>query len=587
MLIDSTPRSTARFPSRLLSTLVTVSVLACSDGALVIRPANGTGGSEPADPGDGGEDSGGGGTGSNGSNGGSASAGSNASPDPPGGGSGGAPAPLGDCQPRGVGGPFWLEEGGSIEIGLECATGAPLPAAALTLPNLPPNAAFDPIAHSITFSPGLDQAGVYALDLRVGTTDSGRIEVQVADGFDLPGNLSVDPATYSEEFGLPVLHLTTDPGINDQDYLPASITYRGHAFQGALAKYRGQSSRGYPKRNLTLKFTKEDRFGDPSALPGFEGKRKIAVTTTFDDNTNLRARLAFELWNRIGVGNVQVKAYNAVVYLNGQFWGIYTITDHIDRYLLEDFGLHEDGNLYQAKTHDANFRLTQDTDPAVAKLSLSEGYTKEEGTPIEGEPGANADLEDLVGWVATSPSESFLSEMGSRIVRREYEDWWLLVSVIIAGDSAGKNSFHYRDPRLGAPDARFHVVPWDFNDSFGQTFYNDHADREATRDPEELSSYNRLFERLLAEPSTREPLLERLRATLENEWEVASVLQVFDEWAAENEPVALRDERKWGVEYAGYFAEARSTGLTTHAEELEYVRGWIRDRWAFVRDYYR
>jgi len=572
MLFDSSARPTARSPSCLLSGLVAVSVLACGDRATVIGPGDGTGGSELA--GDGGDDSGGGVDGSNGDR-----------PSPSGGGSEGAPTPLGNCQPRGVGGPFWLEEGGSIEISIECATGAPMPAAALELPNLPPNAEFDPAARTITFSPGLDQAGVYPLELRLGT-DTGRVEVQVADGFDVPGNLPVDPATYSEEFGLPVLHITTDPEINDQDYLPASITYRGHAFEGALAKYRGQSSSGYPKRNLTLKFTKEDRFGDPIALPGFEGRRKVAVTTTFDDNTNLRARLAFELWNRIGVGSVQVKAYNAVVFLNGQFWGIYTITDHIDRYLVEDFGLHEDGNLYQAKTHDANFRLTRDTEPDVAKLSLSEGYTKEEGTPIEGEPGANADLEDLVGWVATSTSQSFLSEMGARLVQREYEDWWLLVSLIIASDSAGKNSFHYHDPRPGALDARFHVVPWDFNDSFGQTFYNDHAGREATRDPEELSSQNRLFERLLEEPSTREPLLERLRATLDNEWEVGSVLQLFDAWAAENEPVALRDERKWGAEYAAYFAEARSTGVTTHVEELQYVRGWIRDRWAFVRDYY-
>src|SRR5690606_21217469 len=125
-----------------------------------------------------------------------------------------------------------------------------------------------------------------------------------------------------------------------------------------------------------------------------------------------------------------------------------------------DHGLFEDGNLYKARTHDANFRLTRANGGQMPKRNLSEGYTKEAGTPLEGEPGASVDLEALVGWVGSSSSEAFSAELDTRVVQREYEDWWLLVSLTLARDSAGKNSYHYSDPRLGA-DARFHVVPWD------------------------------------------------------------------------------------------------------------------------------
>lgn len=492
----------------------------------------------------------------------------------------------GVCQPRGVGGPFWLTEGETIEIALECATGAPLGADVL-LPNLPANAAFDPATRRLRFTPGLDQAGVYALQVALTETgDQGSIEVQVADRFDAAGNVPVDPATYTEEFGLPVLHLRPDPGINEDGYLPATITYRGHTFTDAEAKHRGQTSLRYPKKSFTLKFAKEDRFSDPERAPGFINKRKITLTTTFDDNTNLRARLAFELWNRIDDGQVRVQTYNAVVYLDGQFWGIYTITDHVDGRLMEDYGFLQDGNLYKARTHDANFRLTRTEAPGGDKLSLSEGYTKEEGTPLEGEPGANADLEDLVSWVATSSSAAFLAELDTRLARREYEDWWMLVSFVYAGDSAGKNSYHYRDPSAGA-DGRFHVVPWDFNDSFGQTYYNDHPGREAGDDPEEeLAWYNLLFERMLAEPATRQSLVARYRALLEDEWALPSLLATFDAWAAENEPVARRDESKWGALFASHFADLRSTSPVTHSEELAYMRQWIIDRWSFIADYY-
>ena len=237
--------------------------------------------------------------------------------------------PPGACQPRASGAPIFSTEGDTVHIVIECATGVGLPAERLKFPNLPSNASFDVASRTLTFAPGLDQAGVYALTVAVaGTNDTGQIPVQVADNFDAPGNAPVNPLTYTEEFGLPVLHLGVDPGVNDQDYLPALVTYRGHTFQGAEAKYRGTSSINYPKKSFTLKFAKEDRFGDPVHVAGFVDKRRVTLTTTFDDNSNLRARLAFELWNRLGVDHVQVQTYSAVVYLNGQFAGLYTVTDH-------------------------------------------------------------------------------------------------------------------------------------------------------------------------------------------------------------------------------------------------------------------
>jgi spore coat protein H len=574
---------------RLLSLAFALGTLHCDDGALIIQPPTdpaaqelGDGDSSTDDPAAGPEPAGGGTEASSGgpSEGNPSNPGLTSGPSP------GSAGPPGACQPGAVGGPFWLTEEETVQIAIECATGEALAGEAFRFDNLPPNASFDLASRTLTFTPGLDQAGVYSLAVGVaGTSDVGRIEVQVADRFDAPGNVPVDPATYTEEFGLPVIHLSTDPLINADEHLPASVTYRGHSFEGAQAKYRGQTSLKYPQKSFTLKFTKEDRFSETVKASGFTDKRKLTLTTTFDDNSYLRARLSFDLWNRIDAEHVQVRAFSAVLYLDGQFAGIYTVTDHVDRHLIEDSDLFEDGNLFKARSHDANFRLVRNTDPPEPKLNLAEGYTKEEGTPLEGEPGASADLEELVSWVANSSSSDFLAELDSRIVRREYEDWWLLVSLIIADDSASKNSYHYHDARAGAPDGRFHVVPWDFNDSFGQSFLTYRGGREATRDAEELAEYNLLFERLLAEPSTRGPLLTRFRNTLEDEWSLASVLQTLDGFAAEIQAVADRNERLWGATYRETFAEYR-TDFTTHAEEIAFMRQWIIDRWAFLADDY-
>jgi spore coat protein H len=487
------------------------------------------------------------------------------------------------CRPRAASGPLWLAEQETIVIDLECESGAALPGEAIVVHDLPPNASYDPSRRQLTFSPELDQAGVYDFAIGVfGSNELGHVEVQVADRFDAKGNVPPDPATYTEEYGLPVVHLGRETPLSGEEYTPAIITYRGKTYQGTQAKYRGAHSSHYPKRSFTLKFAKHDQFEDPRSAPGFVRKRKVILTSTFDDSSYLRARLAFELWGRLSAEQIQVQTFSVVLYIDGSFHGLYTLADKVDGNLMEDSGLFEGGNLYKARTHDANFRLTRHTDPARQKRSLSEGLTKEEGSPAAGEPGASDDLKRLVRWVATSSRESFVAKLGSYLDRSDYEGWWMLVSMLDAGDSAGKNSYHYRDPRRGAPDGRFRVLPWDFNHSFGQDWKTER--QAATRDPEELNAWNELFTRMLREPETRGPLLDRLHSVLGNEWELESVLEVFDTWAEEIHQVARRDESLWRGQMNELYPERQDS--PSYEKETAYTRQWIIERWSFVRSHF-
>jgi hypothetical protein len=492
-----------------------------------------------------------------------------------GGGSDGGPTP--DARPvcdPGAGGPYWLTEGETVSVHAECATGL---AEALAIEPLPGGAAWDADTATLTWTPGLDQAGVYELDV-TGAGEVGRVKIGVADRWDDPDNQPVDPATYTEEYGLPVFHLTTDPLINGDDYTPAAIVYRGHSFAGAEAKYRGGVSSGYPKHSFTLKFSRDDKLSEESA--GLLGRRKIVLNTTFDDNSYLRQRVVFELWNRLDPGHIQIRHYSAVLFLDGQYHGLYEVLDHVDGYLMEDHGLRQDGNLYKAVNHDANFRLVgRDGDP---KQTLHDGYEKKEGVPLEGEDGAFADLEELVQWVAGASDEEFAAGIDSRLDRRDFEDWWILISLVQADDSAGKNSYLYHDPLAAAP---FRYIPWDFNNSLGQDWQT--IREPSTVDPENgwYLQANNVFDRLLADPAFAGPMRARFDAALSGAWQVDGVLTSFDRWVTEIDPVARRDQVRWGAEYAAWWGEVHSD-LTTYDEEVAYVRAWIEDRWAFAASVY-
>ena len=68
-----------------------------------------------------------------------------------------------------------------------------------------------------------------------------------------------------------------------------------------------------------------------------------------------------------------------VVYLDGEYHGLFTVIDRVDDEFIEEMGFDATGNLYKSVDHDANFALTNaDGQP---KLTLHDGWEKEEGEP--------------------------------------------------------------------------------------------------------------------------------------------------------------------------------------------------------------
>lgn len=478
------------------------------------------------------------------------------------------------CDPAG-GGPYWVLEGEAMASDrIECRLPAPLLATDFSIEPLPPGMVYDQYTQLLNWKPGLDQAGVYELTLTaVPFGEKTTIKIGVIDRWDDPNNVPLqDPAIYTEEYGLPVLQLQTDPGINADAYTPATVIYRGHTYTSE-AKWRGAASLGYPKKSFSLKFSKDDKFQEPALAGGFVDKRKLVLISTFDDNAYVRQRLAYELWNILDPGHIQIQVYSGVVFVDGVYHGLYTFADHVDGYLMEDHGLEQGGNLFKARTHDANFRLENKDTP-------HQGLTKEEGVPLDGEPGAYDDLDELVTFVATASDAEFHAQLDGRIDRRDYEDWWIFVSLIMGDDSAGKNSYHYHDPKAGP----WRFAPWDFNDSFGQTWQT--ARKGFDAEPEGYVWANELFARLLDSPTYGGPLRARYGAALQGVYGVDAVLERYDAMVDETAASGLRDQGRWQTEYQSYGGWNFRDDFLDYDGEVLFLRQWIVDRWAFVAAIY-
>lgn len=478
----------------------------------------------------------------------------------------------------------WVKEGEQVTATVTCSTGAQ--GLRFAVEDLPRGAAFDEATATLRWTPAGDQAAVWNLTLRERSTgETGTLKVGVATTVvdNSSGRVKgVDAATYHEEYGLPVFHLSYGPdGLTAGGYRPAQLTYRGKRFD-IEAKYRGATSSVFPKRSLTLKFPNEVLFSEPAFGGGFVNKKRLVLITTFNDNSYVRARLAFDLWNRMSPDPVRIRTFSAVVYANGRYMGMYTVADHVDKRLMAAHGVSKDADLFKAVDNNANFsRLRKNGSP---KESLSEGLEKKEGTPEEGRPGAFDTMSELIGFVSDSDAAAFRAGFPQRMNPRDYEGWWIFNTLILGMDSQGKNAYHAYDPATRGP---WRFIPWDLDASFGQNF--DTTRTSPTARPT-FAEDNLLFSRMLAEPSIAAPMRERYRKLLRDELKLETVLSLLDGYEREIDPAARRDWARWEQQYRSFAAPGtlgegnfpswnKRQDFNSYEQELDYVREWVRARW--------
>jgi hypothetical protein len=361
--------------------------------------------------------------------------------------------------------------------------------------------------------------------------------------------------------GLPVIYLDSAPQVSE--YQDVRISYRGRHYE-AEAKLRGATSRGYPKKNYTLKFDNDDLFDAPDLGMGFPDRKKLVLTSTFDDNAYVRQRLVFELWSSMDPEHLQIHSGSAVLYLDGQYHGLYTVTDHVDRHLMAINGLASTGNLYKAVSPVATF---------IIREPLEHGLEKKEGLPETD----FTDLGELITFVDGASDADFDANVSEWLDVRDYGDWWVFASIIRADDSVAKNCYHYIE-HPGAP-ARF--APWDFNASLGQTW------RTRRIPAEEVVSYrrsNRIFERLRVNPTRWALLRSRRLQVMEGVFHPDNVDALIDGYVAEIEASALRDWAKWEAAYRAHPGWNTRQDVTSYEQEVAYVRSWYREHWAAIKD---
>jgi len=469
---------------------------------------------------------------------------------------------------------FFLEDD-LISFSVACSGSLPTEDADIALLEAPSGASFEPLTRTFTWPTTGSDGGRFDLNFSVqpiGNTGVPIVEtvpVWVADNPSAAAPVPVDATRYTEEWGLPVMHIESD-GFS-QSYTPINVVFYEKSYE-AFGKIRGATSAYYPKPSFTLEFDK-----DEIEIPAWDSDDRdhLILLTTFDDNSYVRQKLVYDQWAAMaeywGQTRLTPRTFFTVVYINNSYWGLYVGLDRIDNEYIRQMGFeNNDGNLYKAVDHSANFSLYNAS--GGLKSSLAEGYTKEEGEP----ESDFSDLEALVDFTGNTGPNSLVEGLADWVYPEEFMDWYWLVTYSLAEDSGGKNSYLYHDPDSGL----FRFSPWDFNHSWGQNWY---TIRVSAEDDEDMTWANRVFWAFLSNEDAQETLWSRLES-MQNDgpFQPAWMTAQLDAYYALIDRSAARDWAEWSTSYYSYSSWSGSRTSANDWQDFEgekaYLYSWLDQR---------
>ena len=309
---------------------------------------------------------------------------------------------------------------------------------------------------------------------------------------------------------LPIVELNCS-SVNSKAYTTGSLRVTDPASLGydslmiAAFKYRGASSSNYPKRSYAIKLRDENGNSVDRKLLGYRSDNNWILDAMYIDLACMRNRVATDLWNAF-----ECKPYYAdrekkvrtgtrgkfvEVILNGQWWGLYCMTEKMDRKQLKlkkfvpaaqsTTGENEvHGVLYKSNQwsyevfmgHESNddndykqviypHKKVSDYKNILGQETWCEyefKYPDYEDEAVEWRP-----LHDAANMVATS----FILNIDSVKSRFDYpmlRDYYLFIELLLATDNHGKNLFWYAYDTQGPEGDKLSLAPWDLDGTFGQ-----------------------------------------------------------------------------------------------------------------------
>lgn len=243
---------------------------------------------------------------------------------------------------------------------------------------------------------------------------------------------------------------------NPDAYATGTLHYNGETLENVGVRIKGEAT----KRTLDKKAAFKLKFDEFVDKQEFHGLRRLTLNNMLQDTSQLAERLAFHLFRAAKLP--APRANSALVYVNGEYYGVYANVEAEDKPFLRRWFSSDAGNLYEEGQSDF-------LDGRENTFDLETNETKNDRT----------DLKTLIDALMPSEDtpESFLTDVGASLDTAHFLKYAAVEAAVDQWDGYAYTFFEpnnfriYDDPSTG----KFVFLPWGMDLSLKPFPYTDHA----------------------------------------------------------------------------------------------------------------
>lgn len=391
---------------------------------------------------------------------------------------------------------------------------------------------------------------------------------------------SNDYETMKEEMSskaLPLVNITVEENnINKDEYITAEIEITDKQERTdnkktvkykCNIKYRGASSLAYEKKSFNIKLIDETGKDLDKSIFGIREENSWILDAMAIDRVRMRNRVAMDVWNEISktpygtkYGNRNgTKGIYVEVFINGEYHGLYCMSDKVDRKLLglkkaqkEKEDTITRGILYKCKSWDSASSLKEYEEEDTEQTTWNAWelqYPNDYANRSTWQP-----IMDIIDFCKEeTEDETFQKQFSTYFHIDNLADYMVFTNALYIRDTGWKNCF------LSIPDVttdkQVLVTPWDMDTSMGGEYDGRYFDYTVDINRfDQTAPFNRLMkDNMLGYNDICRNKWEELRKTILSEKAINNMLDSIAEkltesgaWERErnrwnNNPVELKE----------------------------------------------
>ncbi len=233
--------------------------------------------------------------------------------------------------------------------------------------------------------------------------------------------------------------------------MPCTVTINGVQLDSVGIKLKGNSSfNSYPgqKKSIKLNF---DEYIDTLK---YDGLKTINLNNGFKDPTMIREKITLDFLRNKGIPTP--RSNFAKVYINGTYWGFYSMVEQVNKTFLNDFIGNKDGNLFKGDPQGTLQFLGTTLSTYYPKYELKTNETANDWS----------DLFHLIDNINNESDANFYDSLESVLNTYGFIQQWatdILFSNLDSYRGSGHNYYIYHNTASN----KFDWITWDVNEAFG------------------------------------------------------------------------------------------------------------------------